>query len=163
MSRDLCTCRRGHGPDLAGATAGAGRRGGGPRPAAAGEAAGQLAAVVAAGAAGAYAWALDGPDAARRVWREQARLGLALLERRLERPGADGDRFALGSQVSTVAQWAWLGDRLDAGRRADLVAAGLAIGGWPGHERAARSTSRPSPPSATSSATWSAPTTTWPS
>jgi hypothetical protein len=106
-----------------------------PRPAEAGEAAGQLAAVVAAGAAGAYAWALDGPDAARRVWREQARLGLALLERRLERPGADGDRFSLGSQVSTVAQWAWLGDRPDAGRRTDLVAAELAIGGWPGHER----------------------------
>jgi hypothetical protein len=41
-----------------------------PRPAAAG----QLTAVVAAGAA-------------RRVWREQARLGLALLERRLERRG----------------------------------------------------------------------------
>jgi hypothetical protein len=76
MSRDLCTCRREHGPvwlvpppGLADVTAD-------PRP------------------AGAYAWALDGPDAARRVWREQARLGLALLERRLERPGADGDRFA---------------------------------------------------------------------
>ena len=104
------------------------------RPAEAGEPPGGLAAIVAAGGAGTYAWALDGPDAARRAWREQARLGLAVLERRLERPGADTDRFALGSQVSTVAQWAWLGDRPDTGRRADLVATELAIGGWPGRE-----------------------------
>jgi hypothetical protein len=104
------------------------------RPVEAGEAPGGLAAIVAAGDAGAYAWAMDGPDAARRAWREQARRGLAVLERRLERPGADTDRFALGSQVSTVARWAWLGDRPDTGRRADLVATELAIGGWPGRE-----------------------------
>jgi hypothetical protein len=104
------------------------------RPVEAGEPAGRLAAIVGAGDAGAYAWALDGPDAARRVWREQARLGLAVLERRLERPGADTDRFTLGRQVSTLARWAWLGDRPDDGRRADLVATELATGGWPGRD-----------------------------
>ena len=104
------------------------------RPVEAGEPARRLAAIEAAGDAGAYAWALDGPDAARRAWREQARLGLAVLERRLERPGADTDRFTLGRQVSTVARWAWLGDRPDAGRRADLVATELATGGWPGRD-----------------------------
>jgi hypothetical protein len=105
-----------------------------PRLAGADDPAGRLAVIVAAGAAGAYAWARDGADAGRRVWREQARLGLAVLEARLERPGADPDRFALASQVSTLAQWAWLGDGPDAGRRADLVAAELATGGWPGRE-----------------------------
>jgi hypothetical protein len=115
-------------PDLPAAAAAA------ARPVEAGDPPRRLAAIVAAGGAGAYAWALDGPDAARRVWREQARLGLATLERRLERPGADTDRFPLGSQVSTVASWAWLGDRPDTGRWADLVATELAVGGWPGRE-----------------------------
>jgi hypothetical protein len=103
-----------------------------PRPDPAGDPAGRLTAVLAAGAAGAYAWALDGPEAGRSLWGEQARLGLSGLEARLEDPGADTDRFALASQVSAVAQWAWLaGDRV-AGRRADLVACELATGGWPG-------------------------------
>jgi len=103
-----------------------------PRPAPAGGPAARLTALVAAGAAGAYAWALDGPGAAGRIWDEQARLGLVALERRLEDPGADTDRFALASQVSAVAQWAWLGGDPAAGRRADLVACELAVGGWPG-------------------------------
>ena len=102
-----------------------------PRPAAAGDPAGRWAAVLAGGAAGAYAWALDGPEAGRRVWGEQAELGLAVLEQRLEDPGADSDRFALGSQVSTVARWAWLAGDPAGGRRADLVACELATGGWP--------------------------------
>ena len=50
-----------------------------PRPEAPGDPAGRLAALLAAGAAGAYAWALDGPEAGRRVWGEQAELGLAVL------------------------------------------------------------------------------------
>jgi hypothetical protein len=103
-----------------------------PRPAAAGDPGGRLAAVLAAGAAGAYAWALDGPEAGRRVWGEQAELGLAVLEDRLEDLGADTDRFVLGSQVSAVAQWAWLAGDEAGGRRADLVACELASGGWPG-------------------------------
>ena len=74
-----------------------------PRPAAAGDPAARLTAVLAAGAAGAYAWALDGPEAGRRVWGEQARLALTVLDARLERPGDDTDRFPLGSQVSAVA------------------------------------------------------------
>ena len=102
-----------------------------PRPAPAGGPAARLTALLAAGAAGAYAWVLDGPAAGRRVWGEQAELGLTLLEARLEDPGPDSARFTLGSQVSAVAQWAWLaGD--PAGRRADLVACELATGGWPG-------------------------------
>jgi hypothetical protein len=103
-----------------------------PRPGPAGSPAGRLTAVLAAGAAGAYAWALDGSEAGRRVWGEQARLGLAAVEVRLERPGADTDRFTLASQVSAVAQWAWLAGDPAAGRRADLVACELATGGWPG-------------------------------
>jgi hypothetical protein len=103
-----------------------------PRPAAAGDPAGRWAAVLAGGAAGAYAWVLDGPEAGRRVWGEQAELGLAVLEQRLEDPGADSDRFALGSQVSAVARWAWLAGDPAGGRRADLVACELAAGGWPG-------------------------------
>jgi hypothetical protein len=105
-----------------------------PRPAAtgAGDPVRRLRAVLAAGAAGAFAWALDGPEAGRRLWGEQATLGLAALEARLEDPGADTDRFGLGSQVSTLAQWAWLGGDPAAGRRADLVACELATGGWPG-------------------------------
>ena len=103
-----------------------------PRPVSAGSPAGRLAAVLAGSAAGAYAWALDGPQTARRIWAEQARLGLAVLEARLEYPGADSDRFALGSQVSTVAQWAWRTGDPAAGRRADLIACELATGGWPG-------------------------------
>jgi hypothetical protein len=100
-----------------------------PRPGPAGDPAGRLTAVLAAGAAGAYAWALDGPEAGRSLWGEQARLGLSGLEARLGDPGADTDRFALASQVSAVAQWAWLaGDRV-AGHRADLVACELATGG----------------------------------
>ena len=101
------------------------------RPAPAGDPADRLAALLAAGAAGAFAWALDGPEAGRRVWGEQARLGLALLEARLD-PGADTDRFPLGSQVSAVAQWAWLAGDPAGGRRADLIACELATGGWPG-------------------------------
>ena len=104
-----------------------------PRPAAAGDPAARLTDVVAAGATGAFAWALDGPEAGRRVWGEQARLALAALDARLERPGDDTDRFPLGSQVSTVAQWAWLAGDPAGGRRADLIACELAVGGWPGH------------------------------
>jgi hypothetical protein len=103
-----------------------------PRPRPAGSPADRLTAVLAAGAAGAYAWALDGPEAGRRVWGEQARLGLAELEARLQDPGPDTDRFPLASQVSAVAQWAWLAGDPAAGRRADLVACELATGGWPG-------------------------------
>lgn len=103
-----------------------------PRPAAGGDPAARLAALLAAGAAGAYAWAIDGPEAARRVWGEQAGLGLAVLDARLERPGPETERFRLGSQVSAVAQWAWLAGDPAGGRRADLVACELATGGWPG-------------------------------
>jgi hypothetical protein len=103
-----------------------------PRPASAGDPADRLAALLAAGAAGAYAWALDGPEAGRRVWGEQAELGLALLDARLERRGPDTERFALGSQISVVAQWAWLAGDPVGGRRADLIACELATGGWPG-------------------------------
>jgi hypothetical protein len=103
-----------------------------PRPGPAASPAGRLTAAITAGAAGAYAWALDGPEAGRRVWAEQAQLGLAGLEARLEDPGADTVRFGLGSQVSAVAQWAWLAGDRAAGRRADLVACELATGGWPG-------------------------------
>ena len=88
--------------------------------------------MLAAGAAGAYAWAIDGPEAGRRIWGEQAGLGLAVLNARLERPGPDIERFPLGSQVSAVAQWAWLAGDPAGGRRADLVACELATGGWPG-------------------------------
>ena len=103
-----------------------------PSPDPAGDPAGRLTAVLAAGAAGAYAWALDGPEAGRRVWAEQAQLGLAGVEARLEDPGPDTDRFTVASQVSAVAQWAWLAGDPAAGRRADLVACELAVGGWPG-------------------------------
>jgi hypothetical protein len=103
-----------------------------PRPGPAGSPAGRLTAGLAAGAAGAYAWALDGSEAGRRVWGEQAQLGLAAVEVRLEHPGVDTDRFLLASQVSAVAQWAWLAGDPAAGRRADLVACELATGGWPG-------------------------------
>jgi hypothetical protein len=103
-----------------------------PRPGPARSPAGRLTAILTAGAAGAYAWALDGPGAGRRVWGEQAQLGLGALEVRLEHPGADTDRFTLASQVSAVAQWAWLAGDPAAGRRADLVACELATGGWPG-------------------------------
>jgi hypothetical protein len=105
-----------------------------PRPAQAGDPALRLAALLAAGAAGTYAWALDGPAAGRRVWGEQAALGLAVLEARLEHPGADSDRFALASQVSHLAQWAWLAGDPAGGRRADLAACDLAVGGWPGRQ-----------------------------
>jgi hypothetical protein len=103
-----------------------------PRPEPGGSPAGRRTGILAAGAAGAYAWALDGPEAGRRVWGEQAQLGLGALEVRLEHPGADNDRFTLASQVSAVAQWAWLAGDPAAGRRADLVACELAVGGWPG-------------------------------
>ena len=103
-----------------------------PRPAAVGDPTGRLAALLAAGDAGAYAWALDGPTAGCRVWGEQAELGLTLLEARLEHPGADAERFPLASQVSAVAQWAWLAGDPAGGRRADLIACELATGGWPG-------------------------------
>ena len=71
-----------------------------PRPAAAGDPAARLTAVLAARAAGAYAWALDGPEAGRRVWGEQARLALTVLDARLERPGDDttGSRSAARSR-----------------------------------------------------------------
>jgi hypothetical protein len=103
-----------------------------PRPGPARSPGGRLTAILAAGAAGAYAWALDGPEAGRRVWGEQAQLGLTGLEARLPDPGPDTDRFTLASQVSAVAQWAWLAGDRAAGRRADLVACELATGGWPG-------------------------------
>jgi hypothetical protein len=103
-----------------------------PRPGRAANPAARLTALVAAGPAAAYAWALEGPGAGRRAWGELAGAGLAALEARLEGPGPDSDRFRLGSQVSTLAQWAWLGGDAAAGRRADLVACELAIGGWPG-------------------------------
>jgi hypothetical protein len=92
----------------------------------------RLNALVEAGAAAARLWALRGPEAARRAWREHARLGLALLDERLPRPGVDSDRFPLAVQVSTLGQWAWLAGDGDAGRRADLLACELANGGWPG-------------------------------
>jgi hypothetical protein len=104
-----------------------------PRPARTGDPSARLTAVVAAGAAGAYAWALEGPETGRRVWGELAALGLSLLEARLEDPGADSARFGLGSQLSALAQWAWLAGDPAAGRRADRVACELAVGGWPGH------------------------------
>jgi hypothetical protein len=71
-----------------------------PRPAPAGDPAGRLAALLAAGAAGAYAWALDGPEAGRRVWGEQAQLGLALVEARLDTLAAtpSGSRSAARSR-----------------------------------------------------------------
>jgi hypothetical protein len=105
-----------------------------PRPGTAGRP-GRLAEVLAAGAAGAYAWALDGPEAGRRVWGEQAALGMAALAGRLDDPGPDTDRFSLGSQASAVAQWAWLAGDPAAGRRTDLIACELAVGGWPGRPR----------------------------
>jgi hypothetical protein len=98
----------------------------------AGDPAQRLNALVEAGAAAARLWALRGPEAARRAWREHARLGLAILDERLRRPGGDGDRFPLAVQVSTLGQWAWLAGDGDAGRRADLLACELANGGWPG-------------------------------
>jgi len=103
-----------------------------PRPARTGDPAARLTSVVAAGAAGAHTWALEGPEAGRRVWGELAALGLRLLEARLEDPGPDTARFTLGSQVSTLAQWAWLAGDGVAGRAADRIACELAIGGWPG-------------------------------
>ena len=106
-----------------------------PRPARTGDPQTRLTAVVAAGAAGAYAWALEGPDAGRRVWGELAGLGLRLLETRLEDPGPDTARFTVGSQVSAMAQWAWLAGDSDTGRTADRIACELAVGGWPGRPR----------------------------
>ena len=106
-----------------------------PRPAPTGGPAARLAAVLAAGAAGAYTWALEGPEAGRRVWGELAALGLTLLEARFQDPGPDTARFTLGSQVSTLAQWAWLAGDAAAGRGADQVACELAVGGWPGRPR----------------------------
>ena len=92
----------------------------------------RLNALVEAGAVAARLWALHGPETARRAWREQARLGLAVLDERLRRPGSERDRFPLAVQVSTLGQWAWLAGDGDAGRRADLLACELANGGWPG-------------------------------
>jgi hypothetical protein len=92
----------------------------------------RLTALVEAGAVGARLWAVRGPETARRAWGEHARLGLAVLEERLRRPGADGDRFPLAAQVATLGQWAWLAGDPAAGRRADLLACELATGGWPG-------------------------------
>ncbi|HEY7607015.1 MAG TPA: hypothetical protein VID07_09610 [Actinomycetes bacterium] len=106
-----------------------------PRPARTGGPAARLAAVLAAGAAGAYTWALEGPEAGHRVWGELAALGLTLLEARFQDPGPDSARFTLGSQVSTLAQWAWLAGDTPAGRRADRLACELAVGGWPGRLR----------------------------
>jgi hypothetical protein len=84
------------------------------------------------GADAARTWALEGPAAARRVWHEHLRRGFVVLDERLERQGGDSDRFALAAQVSTLGQWAWLAGEDTAGRRADLLACELAIGGWPG-------------------------------
>jgi hypothetical protein len=92
----------------------------------------RLNALVEAGAVAARLWALRGPEAARRAWREHARLGLAVLDERLRRPGGDSDRFPLAAQVSTLGQWAWLAGDAAAGRRADRLACELATGGWPG-------------------------------
>jgi hypothetical protein len=103
-----------------------------PRPARTGDPPARLTSVVAAGAAGSHTWALEGPEAGRRVWGELAALGLRLLEARLEDPDPDTARFTLGSQVSTLAQWAWLAGDGVAGRAADRIACELAIGGWPG-------------------------------
>ena len=104
-----------------------------PRPARTGDPPARLTAVLAAGPAGAYAWALEGPEAGRRVWGELAALGLGLLDARLADPGPETARFTLGSQVSAMAQWAWLAGDPAAGRAADRVACELAVGGWPGH------------------------------
>ena len=102
-----------------------------PRPAPAGDPAARLAALLAGGAAGAYAWALDGPSAGRRVWGEQAVLGLALPKPGWSTLAPTGTGFTLASQVSNLAQWAWLAGDPAGGRQADLVACELAIGGWP--------------------------------
>jgi hypothetical protein len=106
--------------------------GAGARAALPGDPAERLNALVEAGAVAARLWALRGPETARRAWREHARLGLAVLEERLQAPAGDTDRFPLAVQVSTLAQWAWLAGDGDAGRRADLLACELANGGWPG-------------------------------
>jgi hypothetical protein len=92
----------------------------------------RLDALVEAGAVGARLWALRGPETARRAWGEHARLGLAVLEERLQQPGGDTDRFPLAAQAATLGQWACLAFDPAAGRRADLLACELAIGGWPG-------------------------------
>lgn len=92
----------------------------------------RLNALVEAGAVATRMWALRGPETARTAWREHARLGLAMLDERLQRPGGDADRFPLAVLASTLGQWAWLAGDADAGRRADLVACELATGGWPG-------------------------------
>jgi hypothetical protein len=103
----------------------------GAAPVPAGDPSERLNALVEAGAAAALLWVLRGPEAARRAWRERARLGLAVLDERLGLP-AGGDRFPLAAQVSTLGQWAWLAGDGDAARRADLLACELANGGWPG-------------------------------
>jgi hypothetical protein len=73
-----------------------------PVPAApAGDPSGRLDALVEAGAVAAHLWALRGPEAARGAWGDHARLGLAVLDERLRRPGRDTDRFSLAVQVST--------------------------------------------------------------
>jgi hypothetical protein len=91
--------------------------------------------LVAAGPAGAVAWAVAGPERAREVWGEQARLGMAAVDARLGHHHAVADRFTLGAGVSSLAQRAWLAGDERLGRRADLLACELAVGGWPGQER----------------------------
>ena len=94
----------------------------------------RVAQIVAAGATGAYAWAIEGAEAGVRIWADQVRAGLRVLNACLDQPGPDTHRFPLASQVSALAQLAWLAGDLDAGRRADLIACELATGGWPGHQ-----------------------------
>ena len=92
-------------------------------------------ALVAAAPAGTLAWAVAGPDRAREVWAEQARLGLDMAAARLRHDDQEADRFTLGAGVSSLAQRAWLAGDERLGRRGDLLACELAVGGWPGRER----------------------------
>jgi hypothetical protein len=98
----------------------------------AGDPARRLTSLVETGGVAARIWALQGPEPARRAWREQVRLGLAMLDERLDGPAGGTDRFTVAVQASTLGQWAWLAGEADAGRRADQVACQLATGGWPG-------------------------------
>jgi hypothetical protein len=120
-------------PDLAAAAAALDRRLAGA--AAERDPAGRFRALAEAGGLGAIVWALEGPERARRVWAEHARLGLAALEARLGLTDDGADRFELAALVSALAQRAWLAGEDAAARRTDLLACELATGGWPGGAR----------------------------
>jgi len=122
---DLAAAGRAHEEAAAGGVLGPGGR----------DPAARFEALVAASPAGAVAWAAAGPERAREVWGEQARLGMAAVDVRLRQQDGDADRFTLGAGVSSLAQRAWLAGDERLGRRADLLACELAVGGWPGRER----------------------------